>query len=373
MGALAISTTFFLSPVSGVLSGILGLQLTALLGGSLATTGLILSSFVSHSVDSLYFTYGILFGMGASISYTPSLAILGHYFKKHLGLASGIVTIGSSVFTVIFPPLMEHMLANYGLDWLFRLLAVFACVVALCGLLFKPLSTRTIKPTRADNSYRARIRSLINTDIWRIRKYKLWALSVPVALFGYFVPYVHIKTFIEGSFEDVNCNLPIQCIALTSGLGKLLFGYIGDQPRINRIMIQQISFYVIGTLTIILPFVKSFPLLLIVSLGMGLFDGGFIALIGPIAVELCGASHAAHAIGCVLGLAAFPLSIGPPVAGFLHSTQKSYTLAFVLAGMFPLIGATLMFAIRFQKSQREPPESNGHAVAMSSADVDTGV
>lgn len=368
-----MGTTFILSPLSGVLTGILGMRLTAVLGGSIATTGLVISSFLTHNVDALYFTYGVMYGMGASFAYTPSLAILGHYFKKRLGLVNGIVTIGSSVFTVIMPPLMEYMLKYYGLAWLFRLLAVFAFGVALCGLLFKPSPLMTVKPIKEYDSCKSLLKSTIKTEIWKNRKYKFWALSMPVALFGYFVPYVHIKKFIEETFSDVNSNLPLQCIAVTSGLGRLMFGFLADKPGMDRIMLQQISFYVIGTLTIILPFVKSFPLLVALSLGMGIFDGAFIALIGPIAFELCGPAFGAQAIGCMLGLAAPPLSIGPPVAGFLYGIQNNYTIPFVLAGTSPLIGASLMFAIRFQKCRRERPEANGHAVPMTSADADAGV
>ena len=40
-----------------------------------------------------------MFGLGAALAYTPTLAILGHYFKRYLGLVSGVVTAGSSVFT----------------------------------------------------------------------------------------------------------------------------------------------------------------------------------------------------------------------------------------------------------------------------------
>ena len=29
----------------------------------------------------LYLTYGVLFGAGATLTYTPSLAIIGHYYK----------------------------------------------------------------------------------------------------------------------------------------------------------------------------------------------------------------------------------------------------------------------------------------------------
>ncbi|KAG6453429.1 hypothetical protein O3G_MSEX008167 [Manduca sexta] len=365
-----MGTTFFLSPVSGVLTGLMGLRLTAVLGGTIATAGLIISSFVVHNVNALYFTYGIMYGLGASFAYTPSLAILGHYFKKHLGLVNGIVTIGSSAFTVCMPPLMGYMIKNHGLDWMFRLLALFTSGIALCGLLFKPIPLTVIpKPSREGDGFMSLFKSVINIEIWKNKKYRLWALSMPVALFGYFVPYVHIKKFIEDNFTDVNNNIALQCIAITSGLGRLIFGFLADKPGIDRILLQQISFYVIGTLTIILPFVRSFPLLVAISLGMGVFDGAFIALIGPIAFELCGSAYAAQAIGCMLGMAATPLSVGPPVAGYLFSIYKSYTLAFVLAGISPLLGASLMFAIRLVNGGRNSDNTtvNGHATSMTSA------
>lgn len=366
-----MGTTFFLSPLSGLLTGILGLRSTAILGGSIATTGLLLSSFVVDHVDALCFTYGLMYGLGASLAYTPSLAILGHYFKKYLGLVNGIVTIGSSVFTVIMPPLLEFMINEYGLEWMFRVLSVFTAGIILCGLLFKPTPLMIIlKPTRKHDNFKSLIKTIVSVQIWKKKKYRLWALSMPIALFGYFVPYVHIKKFISENFTDVNDNLPLQCIAITSGLGRLSFGYLADKRGVNRILLQQISFYVIGTLTIFLPFVKSFSLLVAISLGMGLFDGAFIALIGPIAFELCGAAHAAQAIGCMLGLAAPPLSLGPPIAGYIRSVYDSYQLPFVLAGISPLIGATVMFSIHYQgrDSNIRETEANGHLAPNSSGE-----
>jgi MCP family monocarboxylic acid transporter-like MFS transporter 10 len=55
-----------------------------------------------------------LFGAGATLTYTPSLAILGHYFKRHIGIANGIVTAGSSLFTIGMPLVLEYLLTNIG-------------------------------------------------------------------------------------------------------------------------------------------------------------------------------------------------------------------------------------------------------------------
>ena len=51
---------------------------------------------------------------------------------------------------------------------------------------------------------------------------------------------------------------------------------------------------------------------------MGLFDGCFVTLVGPIAFDLCGPSGANQAIGSLLALFSLPMIVGPPVAGIIH-------------------------------------------------------
>lgn len=80
-----------------------------------------------------------MYGLGASLAYTPSLAILGHYFKKYLGLVNGIVTAGSSVFTAVIPFLMEYLLRRIGLEGTLRSLAALTAIVMACAVLFKPI------------------------------------------------------------------------------------------------------------------------------------------------------------------------------------------------------------------------------------------
>lgn len=67
-----------------------------------------------RQVYALYATYGVLFGVGASLTYTPSLVVLGHYFKRYLGVANGLVAAGSSVFSVLLPYPLEWLLKRFG-------------------------------------------------------------------------------------------------------------------------------------------------------------------------------------------------------------------------------------------------------------------
>jgi MCP family monocarboxylic acid transporter-like MFS transporter 10 len=48
---------------------------------------------------------------------------------------------------------------------------------------------------------------------------------------------------------------------------------------------------------------------------MGLFDGCFISLLGPIAFDIVGPAGASQAIGFLLSLCSIPLTVGPPIAG----------------------------------------------------------
>lgn len=68
--------------------------------------------------------------------------------------------------------------------------------------------------------------------------------------------------------------------------------------------------------------------------------------------DICGANGAAQAIGFLLGLTSIPITIGPPIAGFLYDQTKSYTTSFVMAGIPALIGAAMMTLIRCLRDER---------------------
>lgn len=316
----------------------------------------------------LYLSFGIMFGTGAALAYTPTLAILGHYFQNYLGIISGFVTSSSSIFTVILPKILQFLLYNYGFSVTCCILGCMSCIVILCALIYKPLQIPPPAPKRKPGQTQANmlLRSLINTDNWKKKRYVIWALAIPIALVGYFVPYVHMAKYVKGKFPDSDEDLPIMCIGITSGLGRIAFGLIADCKGINRIFLQQVAFIIIGTLTIAIPLTDSYYTLVAIALGIGIVDGCFIALLGPIAygeliwdffsfviisstngniftcTDICGKHGATQAIGFLLGLCSLPLTAGPPIAGMLYDHTQSYKCSFILAGIPAIVGALMM-------------------------------
>lgn len=140
----------------------------------------------------MYFTYGIVFACGCSFAYQPSLVILGHYFKKRLGLVNGIVTAGSSIFTITLPFVLSGLLDKVGLQNTMRILCIFMFVLMLAGFTYRPLL-----PVKHTNSRSGRFRMswIFNRNIWKSVGYRIWAFGIPAALYGYFVPYVHLVSW----------------------------------------------------------------------------------------------------------------------------------------------------------------------------------
>ncbi|KAL6096223.1 slc16a10 [Pungitius sinensis] len=356
VGSLSMGMIFFCSPIVSVFTDILGCRITAVGGAAVGLVGLLASSFVT-SLGPLYFTYGIVFACGCSFAYQPSLVILGHYFKKRLGLVNGIVTAGSSAFTITLPFALSHLLEKVGLHNTMRVLCILMFVLMLAGLTYKPLMP--VKPSNTPTGRRCPPMSKIfNINIWKSLGYRIWAFGIPAALYGYFVPYVHLMKHVEERFgPDASKEVLLMCIGITSGVGRLIFGRAADYVNgVNKVYLQVTSFFVIGIMSMMIPVCHIFGGLIAVCLLMGLFDGCFISIMAPIAFELVGADDVSQAIGFLLGLMSVPMTVGPPIAGFLRDRLGSYDEAFYLAGIPPIFGGALLCLIPWVEGRRKRRE-----------------
>ncbi|XP_044161571.1 monocarboxylate transporter 8 [Bufo gargarizans] len=354
VGALAMGMIFFCSPVVSIFTDRLGCQKTSSGGAALAFIGLLSSSF-TKSLGVRYFTYGILFGCGSSFAFQPSLVILGHYFKKRLGLANGIVAGGGCIFTLCFPFLLKTMGTAIGLAHTFQVLSVFMFIQIFLSLTFKPLLPTPVDVKEKENlagrsktqQCLAHTRKYFNMQVFQKKTYRIWACGIATTVLGYFVPYVHLIKFVEQRFKDNTMEwILLVCIGGASSIGRLVSGKIGDCiPGLKKIYLQVVSFVLLGILSMMLPQCQVFVSVIVVCLCLGLSDGFLISMMSPIAFELVGPMQASQAIGYTMGLMSIPMTAGPPIAGLLRDHFGNYDLAFYLAGIPPLIGALVLLSV----------------------------
>ena len=367
IGSLAVGMTFFCSFISSILCELVGIRKTAVFGAIIATFGMAYASFASSLIH-IWLAYGILFGFGASLVYTPSLVILGHYFNKRLGLVNGVVTSGSSLFSIFMSFGLNFLVKQMTFQQVFLVLTGFISLLILCALTFierkipfendssnndddehhhhhhhhtnhasdleKDLSTTT---TTTSTTSPLKMKS-----IWNNQMYLIWVIAVPVGLFGYFIPYFNLVRYFKTVDASVNEALPVVLMSACSGFGRLIFGNIADSPNVNAVFLQQIAFVSIGVLTLFLIIAHDAFAILVICAGLGLFDGCFISVLGPIAYSTVGQAGASKAVGFLLAACSIPLTVGPMIGGYLIDLTSTYSYVFLYAGIPPIIGAIAM-------------------------------
>ena len=205
VGSTCTGVTFLMCTVSSILSDRVGIRLTAITGAVFSTIGLVGSAFIER-LELLYLTYGLILGIGSSMVYSPSLVILGHYFKKHMGLVNGIVSFGSSIFTICLTQILPRLLKELDIKYCFLFLASLHFMLILFTLSWKPLYKKEdhlAELTLSTESVYEHCGScckwtkkFLNVNIWKSRAYVTWIVSLCVALFGYFVPFFHLVSTI---------------------------------------------------------------------------------------------------------------------------------------------------------------------------------
>lgn len=362
VGSVCTGITFFTCMVSSILTDRLGIRKVAFCGGLLAFVGMLSSAFLEHLML-YYLTYGVVMGVGFSFAYAPSLVILGHYFKRRMGLVNGLVTFGSAVFTIVYSLVLPELLEEVGLKYSLLCLSGMVFLLMPYALTWKPLVVHennlgalmlsTDSVLEHVNDCMLWTRKYLNVKIWRNRGYVIWALANGVSLFGYFIPFVHLVQHVKDTFPGSNGNLLPMSISITSGVSRIAFGLLSDVRCLSRVHMQQMALLLLGVTTMCIPFADSFTSLIIICLVMGLCDGLFICLLGPIAFDLVGQTGASQALGFLFSIFSIPMTIGPPLAGLSYDYLGSYRIAFHAAGAPPILGAIIMFLIpRHKQSER---------------------
>lgn len=110
------------------------------LGGVIVGVALCLSSW-APSVGVLYLTYGLLGGIGMSLSWISSLVVVSQYFTSRRALATGVAVAGSGVGTFASATLNARLIEQFGWRASLRVdAAVCFTVVVLAALTFVPVT-----------------------------------------------------------------------------------------------------------------------------------------------------------------------------------------------------------------------------------------
>ncbi|XP_032683346.1 monocarboxylate transporter 3-like isoform X2 [Odontomachus brunneus] len=138
MPALCYFLYSSLGPLSSILSTKYSYRTVTLIGGTFAASGMMLSYF-ANSVTYLYVSYGLMVGIGAGLSFPPTVYIVTSYFEKLRGVANGLCISGSAIGTIVLPPLLQYLLDCFGYRGAVLIMGAITLNTLVCGLLYHPV------------------------------------------------------------------------------------------------------------------------------------------------------------------------------------------------------------------------------------------
>lgn len=207
IGSINYGMMFFMGPIAATISSKYGCRPVSMVGGIIFSLGLLSSSF-APDIYTLYVTYGIMIGFGASLCYFSTIVAVGKYFYKRLSLANGIISSGSGIGSLVMGPVMNNLIQALGWRHTLRIYSGMILIVCLNSLLFRPINSHLDPANAKDEESKGEKKvKLFDVRIFFNKSYIIWCVALSIFILGYFVPFVHLVSLKKIIFIFIFCAI----------------------------------------------------------------------------------------------------------------------------------------------------------------------
>lgn len=313
---------------------------------------------LAPSVLAAQFSYGVVGGFGQGLVYSAALSNTLKFFPDRQGLASGLISSGLGLGTIISAPLIHALLVATGVRTGLVLLGVVCALgIAASGIgLIRhcPPDYHVPGPQRAADGtvaaeqrhYRAR-QMLATPQFWLII-----ATYVCGTFFGLMitsnVSAIGVTMFGLGGGVAA---LFVSLLALANASGRLIWGPVSD--RIGSVRALMACFVLAAAALLTLSFVSGTTGFAVGVLAVGFAYGGVMAIVPPFTMANFGARH--QGINFSIMFSAFALGglVAPRLAAQIAASNVgSYSIAFQIAAVLALMGVLLALGYRLVNARR---------------------
>ncbi|XP_063240304.1 monocarboxylate transporter 12-like [Bacillus rossius redtenbacheri] len=157
IGGLFMAMPLLCGPLASYLVDRYGCRKACMSGGLVSALGFVASS-LAGSVDALVLTFGVVSGAGMALCYVTAVVAVAYYFDRRRSLAMGLAVCGSGIGTVVFAPLADYLLAEFGWRGTTLILAGVFLNMTVCGALMRDLEWTQARSKRQRRDRKARNR-----------------------------------------------------------------------------------------------------------------------------------------------------------------------------------------------------------------------
>jgi OFA family oxalate/formate antiporter-like MFS transporter len=331
--------------VGGKLLTIIGAQRTVLLGGLMLAAGMLATAFLpTKSASLMYVTYGVLGGFGVGAGYSTIITAAQKWFPQNRGFATGVSVCMFGFSTVIFAPLIEVLIGQFGLRNTFMILSVAFCIATLSLFRFIRLPDESGK-AGAPNAAMLAKRQYTTMETIRTKEFYFIAVSMMFATAAFFILNPSFKTLAaDRGLGDSIGTVIVMLTGVASALGRLGAPLLSDKIGREKAVLTIISATALCSLLLCFPGGYLYlAAIAVIAFCYGGFSGTYPVLTADhFGLKNVGSNYGAVMVGFALSALTFPMIIG---------MISDYTVKFIALAALAAIGAVLIILLSASKKK----------------------
>lgn len=333
--ALAIFVFALTIVPAGKLQDRRGPALNAYLGAVLQALGFFAASFTS-SLTWLYFTLGVLVGLGNGLGYCAPIPVAAKWFPDKRGLAIGIVVAGYPGAALI-RPITEHLISDFGWRSAFQILGGLLLVVSLVGatlLRNPPLGAANFISEKREASLEAVVRTGWFYRVWF--SYCLAGTGV-LMLISQLVPYANSAI---QNFSPEQGRLAVTLAAVANASGRIVSGWLSDALGRTRILASAMVISA-GACLLAVHSARS-AWLYVLAISADWCYGTLLSLFPSMTADAFGTENLGANYGLVFTAWTVAGILGSTLSGRILHMSGTFSTVFYAAAILPLLAAWLL-------------------------------
>jgi MFS family permease len=345
IASLPYTLTMLGYATGGVLMGRLadrfGVARTILGGAVFLAAGYVVAG-LAPNIWVFMLAHGLLIAfLGSSSTFGPLMADVSFWFVRRRGIAVAICASGNYIAGALWPPVVQHFIANAG--WR----ATHVGIGVFCAVTILPLALMLRRPAPGHGAARAPRPAGGAARVLGLRPGTVQALLAVAGVaccVAMSMPQVHIVAYCGDLGYGAARGAEMLSLMLGFGIvSRLASGFVAD--RIGGIATLLLSSALQGTALVLYALFDSLPSLYVISALFGLFQGGLIPSYAIVIREIFPAREVASRLGMVLTGTMAGMSLGGWLAGFIFDQTGTYGPAFMVGTVWNLLNLSLCYAL----------------------------